>query len=245
MCITLVTFLLLFLHCSISVAKERNICQTCLNDMKFGLPVGVRDSILKQEESTQIALPRSNVGQKYFYEQQAQIAESSGGLKSRNIPCINILTTCMDIVCMISIDTGTDITSELANVAPTRQLDKFSRMMQVSEAKSKVAFRNLPKLCSFWLNGTCTRVLRKTCPFRPCCGIYMFPEIAGGGAESKKLSDNLIEMLNKDGPAAVQKKIDPETKNAIQQVRSGPVKRPVVCMYVRTVHIYNIILVGE
>lgn len=64
---------------SISVAKERNICQTCLNDMKFGLPVGVRDSILKQEESTQIALPRSNVGQKYFYEQQAQLTESLSG----------------------------------------------------------------------------------------------------------------------------------------------------------------------
>ena len=128
---------------------------------------------------------------------------------------------------MASTDTGTDIASELANVAPTRQLDKFSRMMQVSEAKSKVAFRNLPKLCSFWLNGTCTRVLRKTCPFRPCCGIYMFPEIAGGGAESKKLSDNLIEMLNKDGPAAVQKKIDPETKNAIQQVSYN------VCMHAR------------
>jgi len=47
--------------------------------MKFGLPVGVRDSILKQEESTQIALPRSNVGQKYFYEQQAQLAESFAG----------------------------------------------------------------------------------------------------------------------------------------------------------------------
>ena len=28
---------------SYAVAKERNICQTCLNDMKYGLPVGVRD----------------------------------------------------------------------------------------------------------------------------------------------------------------------------------------------------------
>lgn len=181
---------------SIAVAKERNICQTCLNDMKFGLPVGVRDSILKQdEESTQLTLPRSNVGQQYFYEQQAQLTAGTGS-------------------------ESTNMALEVANIAPTRQLDTFSRMMQASEGKSKVAFRNLPKLCSFWLNGTCTRVLRKTCPFRPCCGTYLFPEIAGSAA-TKKLSDQLIEALNKDGPAAVQKSIDAETKSAIQQALKG------------------------
>ena len=32
---------------SIEVAKSRNICQACLNDMQYGLPVGVRDKLLR------------------------------------------------------------------------------------------------------------------------------------------------------------------------------------------------------
>lgn len=180
------------IYISIAVATERNICQTCLNDMKYGLPVGVRDSLLQKEETTQISLPNSNVGQKYFYEQQAQLSENDIG--------------------------STNMSLELANAPPSRQLDKFSRMLQVTEAKSKIAFRNLPKLCSFWLNGACSRVLRKTCPFRPCCGVYMFPEIA---SSSKLICDRLIESLNTDGPAVVQKSMDTETKQAIQQALKG------------------------
>lgn len=153
---------------SIAVAKERNICQTCLNDMKYGLPVGVRDALLKKSEGeTQIALPTSNVGQQYFYEQQAQLTEG------------------------YSCNGQGGVMVDMANVAPSRQLDKFSRILQVAEAKSKTAFRNLPKLCSFWLAGTCNRAARKTCPFRPCCGAYVFPEIASN-AEAKPLMDKLI-----------------------------------------------------
>ena len=32
----------------IQVAQHRNICQACLNDMQYGLPVGVRDKLLKE-----------------------------------------------------------------------------------------------------------------------------------------------------------------------------------------------------
>jgi pre-mRNA-splicing factor RBM22/SLT11 len=140
---------------SYAIAKERNICQTCLNDLVYGLPVGVRDALLQQQQpQNQIALPESDAGQRYYYMQQAQLAASdqSGGLDMQLI---------------------------MANQVPARQLDEFSRIHHAAEAKSKIAFRNLPKLCSFWLNGTCSRVVRKTCPFRPCCGTYVFPEIAG------------------------------------------------------------------
>ena len=61
---------------SFAVAKERNICQTCLMDMQFGLPVGVRDQMLKSNSSIStdlatgqaIALPESDVGIRYHYE---------------------------------------------------------------------------------------------------------------------------------------------------------------------------------
>jgi pre-mRNA-splicing factor RBM22/SLT11 len=182
---------------SIAVAKDRNICQTCLNDMKYGLPVGVRDALLKQAEGdTAIAMPMSDVGQRYFYEQQAQLVDgySSNGQAG--------------------------VSTDLANVPAVRQLDKFSRVLQVAEAKSKTAFRNLPKLCSFWLAGTCTRVLRKTCPYRPCCGTFVFPEIAGNG-ENKAICDKLMDALKKDGAAVVMKTIDAETRTAFQQSMRG------------------------
>ena len=36
----------------IQVAQHRNICQACLNDMQYGLPVGVRDKLLKEGKLT-------------------------------------------------------------------------------------------------------------------------------------------------------------------------------------------------
>ena len=175
---------------SYAVAKERNICQTCLNDMKYGLPVGVRDRLLSQPDN-QIALPLSDVGQRYFYEQQAQMSESNAS------------------------DT---FSTEISNMAPSRTLDKFARAKQVIEARSKTAFRNLPKLCSFWMNGTCSRVLRKTCPFRPCCGSFVFPEIAGS---AKEICQALVKALEKDGAAAVMKSMDQATKDAIRESLKG------------------------
>jgi pre-mRNA-splicing factor RBM22/SLT11 len=60
------------------VAAHRNICQACLNDMKYGLPVGVRDALLQQEESQKIKMPASNVGSQYFYSQVVANAPQSG-----------------------------------------------------------------------------------------------------------------------------------------------------------------------
>ncbi len=162
--------------------------------MKYGLPVGVRDALLAKSDNNQIALPQSIVGQQYYYEQQAQLIANG----EHNL--------------------NTSMSTELANVVPNRQLDQFSRAQQYQAAKSKVAFRNLPKLCSFWLNGSCTRVLRKTCPFRPCCGTYVFPEIAGSARE---LCAALTKQLEAEGPAEVQKKISSETRTAFQESMRG------------------------
>lgn len=225
---------------AIAVAKERNICQTCLNDMKYGLPVGVRDALLKQAEGdTQIALPTSDVGQRYFYENQSNQLDGytahnqlttgtirltfftprlSRQIKPNNTPNNTPKNTPNNTPNTHTHTLGVAI--DQANVPAARQLDKFSRVLQVAEAKSKTAFRNLPKLCSFWLAGTCTRVLRKTCPYRPCCGTFVFPEIAGSG-ENRPILDNLVAALNKDGAAVTMKNIDSATRTAFQQAMRG------------------------
>mmetsp|Transcript_15645 Transcript_15645/g.15765 ORF Transcript_15645/g.15765 Transcript_15645/m.15765 type:complete len:473 (+) Transcript_15645:136-1554(+) len=173
------------------VAKERNICQTCLNDLQFGVPVGVRDKLLSQSgNSTQLTLPQSEVGTAYFYEQQARLEDGPqpGVAQGRE------------------------------DLAPSRQLLKFSRTLQVAESHNKTAFRNLPKLCSFWVGGQCLRVLKKSCPFRPCCGTFLFPEIAGA---QKGMCAELISSLQKDGPAVVMKTLANEVRIALKGAGQG------------------------
>jgi len=180
------------------VAAERNICQTCLLDMKYGLPVGVRDSLLSQAAGDKASIPQSNVGQQYYYEQQALLIQDGQLVGSHNN------TQHLD----------------LSNIVASRQLDRFSKVQQGVGAGAKTAFRNLPKLCSFWLNGTCSRVLQRTCPFRPCCGedSFVFPEIAGSHRE---LCAQLVAALRADGPAKVMKALDRETRDAIAQAQKG------------------------
>jgi hypothetical protein len=102
-------------------------------------------------------------------------------------------------------------------------LEQFSRSLHSVEAKTKTAFRNLPKLCSFWLNGTCNRVIKKSCPFRPCCGAFAFPEIAGSNRE---LCRELVQALESDGPAEVMKSMKPEIKKALSDALKGTVRMP-------------------
>lgn len=175
---------------SYAVAKERNICQTCLNDMQFGLPVGVRDKILKNAES-EMAVPRSIVGSQYFYEQQMRTVDQ--------------------------IVPG-NFSEDLQNAGPTRDLQKFSKTLLSVDSRGKTAFRNLPKLCSFWVGGVCGRVLRKSCPFRPCCGTYLFPELA---ASHREMCQDLIALLEKRGPDIVQKSLDKEVRIALKESQKG------------------------
>lgn len=56
-------------------AKVKNVCQTCLLDLEYGLPVQVRDSILKVKDD----LPRSDVNREFYLQNMdRQIAESDG-----------------------------------------------------------------------------------------------------------------------------------------------------------------------
>ena len=173
-----------------SIAKERNICQTCLNDMQFGLPVGVRDKLIAQNDAeSRIALPHSNVGIMHYNNQLIQRGSD-----------------------------GTNFAAGMENFAATQQLTQFSQKMHAPTFNSATAFRNLPKLCSFWLNGTCNRVLKNNCPFRPCCGVYVFPELA---STNRDIMNALIEKLKAEGPATVQKNIDQATRTAFRESQKG------------------------
>lgn len=48
-----------------SCARMKNVCQTCLFDLEFGLPVQVRDKYLEEMGQTKMALPASRVGRDF------------------------------------------------------------------------------------------------------------------------------------------------------------------------------------
>lgn len=56
-------------------AKIKNICQTCLLDLEYGLPVQVRDEVLKIKDE----LPTSDVNREFYLQQMdAQLAKTDG-----------------------------------------------------------------------------------------------------------------------------------------------------------------------
>jgi hypothetical protein len=167
------------------------VCQACVTDMSFGVPVAVRDSLLKSGGGYAPQQPQSEVGKQWFFANNLGNGQEHG-----------------------------------AAVNPNQQLIQLSRAMQSRERHNaqslqtggSVAFRNLAKLCSFWLNGSCNRCDIGRCPFRPCNKQFKFPELASSHPEK---SANLIEMLKKDGPVKVMRTLDVETRRLLHDSTKG------------------------
>ena len=179
------------------VAVEKNICQACLTDMTFGVPVGVRDALLKAGGGDDVvggyAAAKSNANQAHFYAQQRR-----------------------------AIDEGGSSAAAVQQLEPSRELLSLARSIEAANARSGTAFRNLPKICSFWLAGTCTRVgkgkQRGTCPFRPCCGLFKFPELA---ASHPTECAALVDDLRQNGAGAVMLTCPDDVRQAIKEAISG------------------------
>lgn len=197
---------------SIVVAKERNICQCCLNDMRYGLPAGVRDAMMRRSQQAEgqamTELPRSHVGTQFYYQNialngttaensidsfanQQDLSSSKHQLErfsNQKYKAGN------DVVTFTFASSSNDLTFSIGS---GNKIAANSHLTPLASSNSKTAFRNLPKLCSFWLNGSCSRVIRGTCPFRPCCGAtaFVFPELASNHKEAhEKLKSQLKEF---------------------------------------------------
>ena len=164
------------------VAAERNVCQCCLNDLQFGLPVAVRDAVLRPEAGEAVKSPQSERGRLYRYSRPPDVY-------------------------------GVAEASEQRDVAGAALLERLAR----KEVPGRVALRNLPKLCTFWLGGQCRRAGQGRCPFRPCCGAFLFPEIA----RDSDMHARLVAALEQQGPAAVQTSLDKDTRAALKDSLRG------------------------
>jgi pre-mRNA-splicing factor RBM22/SLT11 len=124
-------------------AQAKNVCQVCIYDLQYGLPVKVRDRILREtaEEggggvsaaALAAAVPQSLANRSWFAAQQERALEQQG----QNGSIVAAATS--------------------ANALAHAKLQDMANMEPRYE-------RNLPKLCSFFARGECDR--GDTCPFR-------------------------------------------------------------------------------
>lgn len=121
-------------------AKVKNVCQTCIFDLEYGLPVEVRDKALRINQQ----LPRSEVNREYFHQQIEQQLEAAGDVTApygghefigKAIAGTNSATG----------STSADLLLKLARTTPYYR-------------------RNRPHICSFWVKGECRR--GEECPYR-------------------------------------------------------------------------------
>ncbi|VDL19006.1 unnamed protein product [Hymenolepis diminuta] len=121
-------------------AKVKNVCQTCIFDLEYGLPVEVRDKALRISQQ----LPRSEVNREYFHQQVEQQLEASGDITApyggheligKAVAGSNAATG----------SSGADLLLKLARTAPYYR-------------------RNRAHICSFWVKGECRR--GEECPYR-------------------------------------------------------------------------------
>lgn len=101
-------------------ARLKNVCQTCLFDLEYGLPVQVRDKIMGE---SRVSLPEHPVNREYL--------NSRMGGQEEQLP-----------------------------YGKSEEIDQRLRRMARTTPYYK---RNLPRVCSFWRKGECTR--GDECPY--------------------------------------------------------------------------------
>ena len=171
------------------VALAKNVCQVCLLDLEFGVPVQVRDAVLGGGGAGQ-QLPQSAANREYVVEQMSRAIERDGHA-----------AVCLPATgggggfggagaSAAAAGTGGAGGAVLATGAPAALVGSGSggsggkisaekasmlrRMSRRGNSRQPYYKRNRPPICTFWMRGACKRA---DCPYRPCNGDYDMPEL--------------------------------------------------------------------
>mmetsp|Transcript_53994 Transcript_53994/g.117751 ORF Transcript_53994/g.117751 Transcript_53994/m.117751 type:complete len:439 (-) Transcript_53994:367-1683(-) len=173
------------------VAIAKNVCQVCLMDMEYNLPVAVRDQLMGSGSADRgvngVQMPTSDVNKEFYWANQRQSLEQ-GTLQGFQ---------------------------ELNSNADGKSIGhSFEKLAALSRNNTSTPYydRNLPKLCSFWVRQSCTRVVNNSCPYRPCCGTFRFPELA---STHQELLSTLVRRLHMDGAVSVMR----DTSDEMEEIR--------------------------
>jgi pre-mRNA-splicing factor RBM22/SLT11 len=183
------------------VAIAKNVCQVCLMDMEYNLPVAVRDKLMSQggggggsSADGAIAEPSSDVNKEFYWENQKRMLEE-GTLQGYH--------------------------AGGAGGAGGKMVGQsFEKLAALSRNTSSTPYydRNLPKLCSFWCLQTCNRVTNSACPYRPCNGTFRFPELA---SQHQDRLSTLVRKLHADGPVSVMRDTSAEMEEIRELLRDS------------------------
>ncbi|KAJ9101501.1 Pre-mRNA-splicing factor slt11 [Naganishia cerealis] len=132
-------------------AKIKNVCQTCLLDLEYGLPTQVRDAALGRLNEA----PTSDINKQYYTQVMEQAVRLS-------CPTLALLVTHSLLPCHQMANTSSGLLQDtpdarLASSAAKEMLKDLAR-------KDPYYKRNRPHICSFFVKGECTR--GNECPFR-------------------------------------------------------------------------------
>ena len=117
-------------------AKLKNVCQTCLFDLQFGLPVELRDKFLKKK----IEIPKEQANLDYF------ISKATENFETLSLPYYKPEAYKMS--------TDSDVIKNIFEKNNNKDNDN----------KNKTIKRNQRYICTFFLRGECNR--GDLCPYR-------------------------------------------------------------------------------
>uniref|UniRef100_A0A1I8H4X1 C3H1-type domain-containing protein n=3 Tax=Macrostomum lignano TaxID=282301 RepID=A0A1I8H4X1_9PLAT len=142
-------------------AKIKNVCQTCILDLQYGLPVEVRDKALKINEK----LPKSDVGREYYMQQVERVLADDPTVPWQN----QALTAGALTAGGGGGGSGVGGSGALAALAggsggggkaPAPSSEMLHRLARTTPYYK----RNRPHICSFYVKGECRR--GEECPYR-------------------------------------------------------------------------------
>eukprot|EP00053_Salpingoeca_punica_P011795 m.105149 g.105149 ORF g.105149 m.105149 type:complete len:415 (+) comp15783_c0_seq1:183-1427(+) len=119
-------------------SKMKNVCQTCLLDLEYGLPTQVRDTALGLASE----VPTSDVNRDYYMQGVERELALTGG---NEVVGALAQASAQAGAGGPAVSKGSDMLSKLARPAPYYK-------------------RNRAHICSFWVKGNCTR--GDLCPYR-------------------------------------------------------------------------------
>ena len=125
-------------------AKLKNVCQTCVLDLQYGLPVQVRDSVIAEEDRVQ--LPTSTKGRGLMIEQYEK--KMAAALTAAPDAPTALTAAAADTQLATAYGKATNSSSTLTRLTRPQPYYK----------------RNEAHLCSFYARGECNR--GQLCPFR-------------------------------------------------------------------------------
>ena len=118
-------------------SKLKNVCQTCLFDLQFGLPVEIRDKYLKNK----IEIPKENANRDFF------IANATKNFDKLDLPYYK--------------EGAYNLPENFKHLMKKNN----NNLLLENEKKEEItAKRNLPQICSFYVKGNCIR--GNNCPYR-------------------------------------------------------------------------------